>query len=131
MTGADIYLRQLMHRVEVECLNGRGRMMQARTIREVKRAADVSIPPLVRPLLHTIAEYKSLQAYGEERAAEIVREQLQLLKRADKADLDKGVSEFRRNVLAELRGEYAAQFRMAERELALVLARRASPLNPD
>jgi hypothetical protein len=131
MTGAEFYLRQLMRRVEVDCLNGRGQMMRARTIREVKRAADVAIPPLVRPLLHTMAEYKSLQAYGEERAAQIVREQLQVLKHVDKADLERVVSEFRRNVLGELRGEYAAQYRMAERDLALVLARRASPLNPD
>lgn len=131
MTGAEFYLRQLMHRVEVDCLNGRGRMMQARTIRELRNAADVSVPALVRPLLHTMAEYKALQSYAEERAAEIVQEQLQVLRRIDKAQLDEAVSAFRKNVLGELRGEYAAQYRMAERDLALMLARRASPLNPD
>lgn len=124
MTDADAFVTLELRKFEAQCLNARTAVGRARTLAELKRARDVSPPAIIRPLIHSLADYRALEAETDQRAREIVRERLDLVGTTSKAELNDAEAEFRRTVLRELRGDFANLYRWAERELILVLRNR-------
>lgn len=124
MTNANAFVTLELRKFEAQCLNARTAVGRARTLAELKRARDVSPPAIIRPLIHSLADYRALEAETDQRAQEIVRERLEALRRTPTADLKNAEAEFKRKVLRELRGESSQLYRWAEREFALVLRER-------
>lgn len=124
MTDANAFVMLELRKFEAQCLNARTAVGRARTLAELKRARDVSPTAIIRPLIHSLADYRALEAETDLRARQIVLEQLKALRATPVADLKNAEAEFKRKVLRELRGESSQLYRWAEREFALVLRER-------
>ena len=127
MTGANAFVMLELRKFEAQCLNARMAVGRARTLGELKRARDVSATAIIRPLIHSLADYRALHAETDERARKLVRESLEALRQTPSAELQHATAEFRSKVLHELRGDFAQLYRWAERELAIALRSRGTP----
>lgn len=119
MTDANAFLMLEIRKFEGQCLNARTAVARARDLRELKRAADVSAPPVIRAVIHTLADYRALQAETDERARTLVKTAVERLRRLSVDERDAAVGAFRRDVLEQLRGDFAHLYGWAERELRL------------
>lgn len=117
MSGASQYITAELRKFAVECLNARTAVSRARTIAEVKRAADVQPGAVIRQLVHSLSDYRALQIEAEEKALQIARRELEQLARTSLSARDKAVGRFRQSVLHPLRGDFATTYRIVEREL--------------
>ena len=121
MTDANAYVMLELRKFEAPCLNARTAVERARNLAELKRARDLSPPAIIRPLIHSLADYRALEAEADQRARKLVEQRLAALRETPTEALDDAAAEFRRNVLGELRGDFAQLYRWAERELILAL----------
>lgn len=86
---ASFFLRQELMRAAALVSNARSRVVQAKSIRDLRAAMSVPFSPYVRPVRHTVSGYRSLQTDADRRAWVIVEEALkQMEARLKAADSD-------------------------------------------
>lgn len=130
-SGAIWYLQKLAQDVESTCHAQKGRLLIARTMREVKNLSIVHVKPELRHISGVRVARDSLRRAAENRMQTILKEHLQTLAALTSID------EFRiargrliRNDWYFLRGEFAGIYRQAERESRSLLTRLERSLLP-
>ena len=89
----------LLKRAESSIRLASTRLREARSLREVRDRSQVSLPPELRAIRHTIPGYKMLLTQAEEKALAMVKEQLEGVARY----AETGRSEEVKDKLAQLR----------------------------
>lgn len=130
-TGAIWYLQKLAQDVESTCRAQKGRLLTARTMREVKNLSTVHVKPELRHIPGVRTAREALRTAAEDRMQSILKEQLQTLAALTSTDEFKlARGRLIRNDWAFLRGEFASIYRQAERESKLLLSQleRSAPV---
>jgi hypothetical protein len=111
-----MYISQLVQRVEADAASQAARIAHARTLEEVVRFADISIPSQIRFMRNSIRGLRSLETTAERRIEEMIKVRLDKIAAANsaveaKAERGRFIQECSR-----LRGTYSRQYGHADRE---------------
>lgn len=114
--AAHMLITQRVQRVESDAANSQARLAYAKTIADVVRCADISVPAEVRFMRNSIRGLRSLEASAERRIEDIINDRLTQIADAStwadaKAERGRFIQEC--NVL---RGKYSRQYGHADRE---------------
>lgn len=132
MNAAQFRVQQLLRRYAQDCLAAAARIQHAERLQDVVRLARVTAPSLVASLTHLVSEERRLHASAERRIEHICKDHLAELK----AIAETGAAERFGQELGRhqqewqvLRGQYARQLHMVEREADRLLhdVERPSP----
>lgn len=115
-SGANWLISRAVQRVESDATSQIARVNQARTIEEVVRAADVSVPAEIRFMRNSIPGLRRLESAAERRLDDLIKGRLNLITDAESATAAKAKRGRLLQDCSMLRGKFARQYGFADRE---------------
>lgn len=127
-TGAMFYIQQQLARLTQDCSNAKLRVSRANTMREVKFAAHVITPSVLRGLPDSRRACLELKTHASRKMDALLDTQLAKLAALGSVDeFTKIRGQLARHDWAYLRGAFAATLVRAERESTRILHLKARP----
>lgn len=125
MDATQFFVQQKTRKFEADCHSAQAQVLRMTSIPDVVRVARVTADPVIRGMTRSMPCFRALTAATERRLKELIEEQISTVRKEE--DLEQ-----RRQILGRLRvsewdtlrGDYAMQWRIADREAQLLLARR-------
>jgi hypothetical protein len=110
------FITQAVQRVESEAASQAARIRYAKTIEEVVRSADVSVPAEVRFMRNSIRGLRSLESAAERRIEELLKPRLEEITAATTSTEAKALRGRLLQDCGRLRGNFPRQYGHAFRE---------------
>lgn len=117
MDQVQFWIRQQTQRFEGNCRSAQQQINGARTLAAVVMATNVSVPPELRALRHTVPAYKIMISAAEARMKQIVEEHLKILRETESAEACKAkFGQYVQREWQSLRGLHGHLYRLADHE---------------
>lgn len=127
MDATTFWVHQQMRRVDSAASSAQSQLSRARTMAEVVRLAEVSVPGPLHALRHQIQGLKTLRLAVERRLEALLEVQLAALEPLSLEEAKRQVAGLQRREWQALRGEWASVYRKAEADARRCLAEKAKP----
>lgn len=127
MDATTFWVHQQIRRVDAAASSAQSQLSRARTMAEVVRLAEVSVPGPLHALRHRIQGLKTLRLAVERRLEALLVAQLAALEPLSLAAAQKYVAGLQCLEWQALRGEWASLYRKAEADARRCLAGKAKP----
>lgn len=118
----EFWIEQETKKLESDCYFAIVKINNSETMKQVKFAKQIHVPPTIQFMKNTIKSYRQMEFSAEERMKYLAQKQLEQLQNcSDIEEVKKLIGKFKSEDWQSLRGDYAHIYRAIEKQAHHIL----------